>query len=52
MRRVYICDHCGGHLGWFSKPSACRKHEAACDYNPANRTCGTCKNQWRRRWIV
>ena len=45
MKRVYLCDHCGGHLGTFTKPSACRKHEAACDYNPANRTCGTCKHQ-------
>lgn len=30
--------------GGFDTPEQCRAHEAKCNYNPASRTCATCRH--------
>ena len=45
MKKTYSCEWCDnqGGSGW-DTPDGCLKHEAECDYNPANRACATCKH--------
>jgi len=51
MKKRWICDFCDARTETQGKM---RKHEAACDANPVNRTCQTCRHfrlsrGWERR---
>ncbi len=47
MKRAWRCDYCESVMG---RAVDMRKHECGCEYNPANRTCSTCKHE-RAEWL-
>lgn len=43
MHTLYHCDHCPTHTG-SADADTMLDHEKACEWNPANKTCCTCRH--------
>jgi hypothetical protein len=41
MKQLWVCDYCGES----GNKNVIRPHEEDCDYNPANKRCGSCKHK-------
>jgi len=45
MKTKYNCEYCDNHgSSGYDEPDACLLHESKCDYNPANKSCATCRH--------
>lgn len=45
MKTEYICEYCEGGMwgGGFATPELCKAHEPVCEFNPASKSCQTCR---------